>query len=308
MSVKSKNGLTAWISYAAVRSAFCIMQMFPIEWNLRTARLLARFWMFVLPRHRNRAITHLKLAFGEQYTEAQYALMARQCLESWAMSAVEVACLPRIINRFNWSRHVRLADFLDVLDVITRGEGVILVTGHFGPFELVGHFLASLGFDMVAVMRPLDNVHLNRFLVQSRRIHGLKLLDKKGAMKESEAILQRGALLALVGDQDAGRKGMFVDFFGTPASTYKSIGLLAMQTGAPIVVGYARRLGHDAQYEIGATRIIRKSEWEDKDDPLRWITETYTHAIETFVRQAPEQYLWIHRRWKSQPRGSKRAP
>jgi KDO2-lipid IV(A) lauroyltransferase len=154
-------------------------------------------------------------------------------------------------------------------------------------------------------MRPLDNVYLNEFVVKTRRTHGLTLLDKKGAMTAAEGVIRQGSLLAFIGDQDAGRKGLFVDFFGRPASTYKSIGLLAMATGAPIIVGYARRRGNSPRYDIGVQRIIRPEEWERQDDPLRWITETYTSAIESIAREDPEQYLWIHRRWKSKP-GSRR--
>ena len=114
-------------------------------------------------------------------------------------------------------------------------------------------------------------------------------------------------LLAFVGDQDAGRKGIFVDFFGQPASTYKSIGLLAMAVECPIVVGYARRIKRFGRYEVGVQRVIQPHDWQTKADPLRWITQEYTRAIEEFVREAPEQYLWIHRRWKSQPRARRKA-
>ncbi|MGB2984802.1 MAG: lysophospholipid acyltransferase family protein, partial [Phycisphaerae bacterium] len=187
--------------------------------------------------------------------------------------------------------------------VFLSGRGVILVTGHYGTFEVTGHLLAALGFDVAAIMRPLDNVYLNRFVVHSRRTHGLALLDTKGAMGGAEEILKEGKLLAFIGDQDAGRKGLFVDFFGQPASTYKSIGLLAMSSRCPIVVGYARRRGNVAQYDVGVQRIIYPYEWEPQDDPLRWITQAYTTAIEEMVCEAPDQYLWIHRRWKSKPRG-----
>ena len=183
-----------------------------------------------------------------------------------------------------------------------EGKSLILVTGHYGSFELMGHVLACLGLDVAAVMRPLDNVYLNRFVVQSRRTHGLTLLDKKGAMYRARNLLAGGSLLAFIADQDAGRKGIFVGFFGQPASTYKSIGLLAMTTQSPIVVGYTRRRGNGAQYDVAVQRVIHPHEWADKDDPLTWITQTFTSAMEAFIRVAPEQYLWIHRRWKSQPR------
>jgi KDO2-lipid IV(A) lauroyltransferase len=306
-TMKAKTGPAAWLFYIAVRTVFAIMQIFPIDWNLRTARWLARIWARVMPVHRDRAIAHLTAALGNTHTSSEIRRIADRCLEGVAMFAVEVVCLPRLINAFTWNRYIRLVNLHGALELIHSGRGVILVTGHYGSFEVTGHLLASLGFDVVAIMRPLDNVHLNRFIVRSRRTNGLTLLDKKGATADAEQLLKDGALLAFIGDQDAGRKGLFVDFFGKLASTYKSIALLAMSTGCPIVVGYARRRGHVARYDVGVQRIIYPHEWERQDDPLRWITQTYTAAIEATVRDAPEQYLWIHRRWKSRPRSERRS-
>ena len=223
------------------------------------------------------------------------------------MFAVEVICLPRLINAMTWSRFIELKNFNEALELTVSGRGAILVTGHYGSFEMTGHLLAALGFDLVAVMRPLDNVYLNRFVVRSRRTHGLTLIDKKGATAQAESMLREGRLLGFIGDQDAGRKGIFVNFFGRPASTYKSIGLLAMATRCPIIVGYARRQGDKARYTVGVQRVIHPHEWEDRKDALRWITQTYTSALEDVVREDPEQYLWIHRRWKSTPRATRPA-
>jgi KDO2-lipid IV(A) lauroyltransferase len=305
--MRAQTGFSAFLVYLGIRAVFAMLEVFPIHWNLRTARMLARLWPFLMPRHRDRAIAHLRLAYGNELSDRETRRIANRCLENAAMFAVEAVCLPRLINAFTWSRYIELEDFDDALRVILAGQGAILVTGHYGSFEISGHLLAALGQDTVAVMRPLDNAYLNSFIVRSRRRHGLRLLDKKGASAQAQAMLEDGYLLGFIGDQDAGRKGIFVDFFGQPASAYKSIGLLAMVTRRPIIVGYARRLGTIARYAVGVSRIIKPDEWENRDDPLRWITQTYTAAIEKMVREAPEQYLWIHRRWKSQPRNAPRS-
>lgn len=304
---KRNRGPVAWLVYLAVRGILTIMQAFPLTWNLQTARVLARIWALVMPRHRDRAVQHLRDSFSGQLSPKEIDRLADRCLESVTMFAVETMCLPRLVGQFTWPHYIQLRNFEPFLQRLLRGEGMILVTGHFGSFELIGHLLACLGLRIHAVMRPLDNVYLNRYLVTTRRLHGLNLLDKKGATAEAEAILRGGGLLGFIGDQDAGSKGLFVDFFGRPASTYKSIGLLAMAGHCPIVVGYARRLGSRARYEVAVQRIIEPGEWADHDDPLGWITQAYTSAIEEAVRQAPEQYLWIHRRWKSQVRKAKAA-
>lgn len=297
-----RTGPQAWIQCQAVRLAIAIMQIFPIEWNLRTARVLARLWILITPRHRDRAIQHLAASYGDTLSAKEINRLADRSLEGVVMFAVEVMCLPRLITRSTWSRRVTAVNFQELLRLVIEGRGLIMVTGHFGSFELIGHVLASFKFPVAAVMRPLDNAYLNKFLVTTRKLNGLTLFDKKGVIGSAESFIESGGLLGFIGDQDAGRKGLFVEFFGRPASTYKSIGLLAMRLNRPIVVGYARRVGHQAQYEVGVQRIIRPEEWETKDDPLRWVTQEYTSAIEAMVRRNPEQYLWIHRRWKSRPR------
>ena len=118
-------------------------------------------------------------------------------------------------------------------------------------------------------------------------------------------ILKQGSLLGFIADQDAGRKGAFVDFFGRKASTYKSIALLAMQFDLPVIVGYCRRVDNKYKFKVAVNRVITPDQWADKDNPMLWITQEYTKAIEDFIREVPEQYWWIHRRWKNRPKNER---
>jgi len=301
--MKQERGLGAWLGYAAARVIAAIICCFPINWNLATARLFARIWWRIVRKHRERAIAHVRLAMGEELSDDEIERIARRSLQQLAMFAVEFLQVPRLINEWDWNRHIRLHNMSDAIKLVLDDRGAILLTGHFGNWELAGYLLAVFGVEISAIMRPLDNVYLNDYVVRLRRQKGLKLIDKRGAVSDAEQIIQRGGIVGFIADQNAGRKGLFVDFFGVKASTYKSIGLLAMTADAPIIIGYAHRLNNKFNYEVGVERIIAPDEWRDQDDPLRWITQEYTSAIEASVRRAPEQYLWIHRRWKSRPKG-----
>lgn len=298
--MKERRGMTAWAQYALFRIVSALLNLFPINLNLKTARLLSRGWRLLMPRHRERAIRHLEMAMGNALTPEQRARIADECLAHWTMFAVELLCAPRLISRATWHHYLTPRDLHEPLRMALSGRGAIIITGHYGNWELLGHLIACFGLPIAAVMRPLDNVYLNDYLVRNRATHGLKLLNKSGATAQAEALLRQGYLVGFIADQDAGRKGLFVNFFGRPASTYKSIGLLAMHTRVPIIVGYARRTGSTFHYEVVAKRIIHPEEWESQPDPLRWITQTYTEQIEIIARCDPTQYLWIHRRWKSQ--------
>jgi KDO2-lipid IV(A) lauroyltransferase len=306
--MKSKDGPRAWMVYALARCVLALLHCFPVNWNLATARLFANIWWVLIPRHRNRAIGHVRLALGDEASADEVRRIAKHSLKQLAMFAIDFAFVPHLVDEYSWKRYVRLHNMSDALGVLLEEKGALLLTGHFGNWELAGYLLAMFGFDVTAIMRPLDNIYLNRYVVKMRERKGLELVDKKGATKFAEEILRRGGSLGFIADQNAGHKGQFVDFFGVPASTYKSIGLLAMMHEVPIIVGYATRIGNRFQYEVGVERIIMPSEWKSQVKPLPWITQEYTRAIEASIRRAPEQYLWIHRRWKSRPRRETNPP
>jgi Kdo2-lipid IVA lauroyltransferase/acyltransferase len=299
---RPQNRARQWLTYVVIRVATMIFQMFPIDANLRTARWIGWIWFRMIPRHRQRAREHLRLAYGSQLSHADCERIALQSMQQMVMMAMEALFTPRLVNEWTWSRYIRLRGMERAADVLLRRRGAILLTGHYGNWELLGFVLATFGFPLTAVMRPLDNPYLNDFLMAVRVKRGLQLLYKKGATKSAGDILSSGGILGFIADQNAGHKGHFVDFFGQPASTYKSIGLLAMEYNVPILAGYSRRISDRFEYECGVSRIILPEEWEGRDDKLHWITQEYTRAIEDSIRQAPEQYLWMHRRWKSQPK------
>ena len=250
--MKARTGPNAFLTYVVIRTVIALAQIPPIRWSLRAAPLLARGWIRLTRRHLDRAIENLEASFGSTYSRREIERIAERCLAHWVMFAMEVSWAPRLLSPMTWPRYIELEDFDEALNLLLDEKGAILITGHYGQFEMTAYLLACLGFDVVAVMRPLDNDYFNRYVVESRRSHGLQLLDKKGMMEEAPSIVGKGRPLGLVADQDAGLRGMFVDFFGRPASTYKSIGLLAMRAKVPIIVGYARRVGTEFRYRIGA--------------------------------------------------------
>jgi KDO2-lipid IV(A) lauroyltransferase len=178
-----------------------------------------------------------------------------------------------------------------------------MLTGHYGNFEILGYVLATLGFEATSIARPLDNPYINEWLMGVRERKGQRIIGKKGATTEVTDVLERRGTVCFIADQNAGSKGIFVDFFGRKASTYKSIGLLAMQYEVPVVIGYARRRAEPFRFHIGVQDIIYPADWRAQDDPLKYITQRYTKALEDVVRVDPRQYWWVHRRWKTRPKG-----
>jgi KDO2-lipid IV(A) lauroyltransferase len=221
------------------------------------------------------------------------------------MLAVDVIFTPRLVKKNNWRQYSRFKNTERAKWMSKEGKGLIFVGAHYGNFEIVGYMMGLFGFNVYSIARPLDNPYISNYLYGVRERVGQKIIDKKGAAEMFDKVASSGATLCFIADQDAGEKGIFVDFFGRKASTYKSIGLLALTNNIPIVVGYARRIDDRFFFEIGVTRIIMPEEWANKKDPLLWVTAEYTKAIEEFVREDPTQYWWLHRRWKHRPKGER---
>ena len=305
MSKKRKHGKKAhpmldYLVYVLIRVITIFVQTTSIDTSVRIARHLGAGLYLIYHRGRQRAIENLRVSFPDK-DQAWLERTARHSFEHIAMLAFDVLWTTRLIRSSTWHRYIKLGDISEVLHLILQDHGIIMVTGHYGNFEISGYVLATFGLQNYSIARPIDNPYINKYLLGVRQRQGQIIIDKKGATDSMLQILDSGAMLSFIADQNAGRKGVFVDFFGRKASTYKSIGLLAMQYNLPIVVGYCRRIDNRFRFEIGMTRIIKPADWQDKDNPLHWITAQYTAAIEEFVRQCPEQYWWVHRRWKTRP-------
>lgn len=291
-----------YLEYAAVRIWTVLLCCFSIDVNLKFARLLGNLWWLGIAKNRRRAMDHLRQALGDRFPEDRLREIGRRSFEHWAqVYLVELALTPALITPRTWARYVTLYELAPALRELLKTRGVIMLTAHFGNFELLGFVLAKLGLPMTALMRPLDNPLLNDFLLESREAGGIHLLYKKGATQSADNVVAGGGTLSFIADQDAGRKAVFSDFFGRKASWYKSIGLLAIHRRVPILVGCAVRERPGLHYGIHVERIIQPEEWESQPQPLQWITDAFAGALETGIRRHPEQYLWIHRRWKSRP-------
>jgi KDO2-lipid IV(A) lauroyltransferase len=287
--------------YLLVRFLVCILQSLSLEMGRACARGLAWLAYRIDRRHRQVALDNLRQAFPGRYTEYQLDALVRDVYRHFCNVLIEILHLPRKLRPHNWRHYIELPDGRAVVEGLLSGRPVLVVTGHYGNWEMAGYALAMFGFRSYAVARPLDNPHLDRFLRQFRERTGQQLLAKKGELDRMESILQAGGIICTLADQDAGQRGLFVDFFGRPASTHKAIALLAMEHRANLVVAGARKVGEPLRYAIHATDVVRPADYDDPATTVRSLTQRFTTALERLVRLDPRQYFWLHRRWKHQP-------
>ena len=252
-------------------------------------------------------MTAPQTAFGDRYTPAERDEIVRGVYEHFCMMLMEILHIPRKLHPTTWRDRITLVGQEAVLDRLVSGGPMILLSGHFGNWEMAGYLFGVFGFPPNSVARTLDNPYLDDFLRRFRERTGQKMIPKNGGYDQMLEVLRDGGILSFLADQDAGQRGLYVDFFGRPASTHKAIALLAIEHQAPVVVGYARRIGPGFRYEVGCDAIIEPHEWSGQADDVRLLTQRYTTSLENVIRRSPEQYLWLHRRWKNQPKARARA-
>jgi Kdo2-lipid IVA lauroyltransferase/acyltransferase len=299
---KPRSGTADYAVYLVARVILCIVQMLTLPASRCLAGLLAWLAYRVDKRHRLVADDNLRRAFGDLYDARARDRMVRAVYQHFCLILVEIAHLPRKFHSDTWRRYLTLENGAAIVEGLLTDRPLLLVTGHFGNWEMGGYLLGLLGFSTHAIARKLDNPYLNDFFLHRfRQRTGQTILYKDGDFERIQSVLAGGGAIATLGDQDAGARGQFVDFFGRPASTHKAIALLALEYNATMVVIGSPRLGGPMRYKIVAEEVIRPEEYAGRPDAVRAITQRFTTALERLARQWPEQYFWLHRRWKHEP-------
>ena len=211
---------------------------------------------------------------------------------------LEVAHAPRKIHETNWRDYITLHDAKRLVRLLLSERPTLVITAHFGNFEVAGVVLGILGFPTYTVARTLDNPYLDRFLNRFRSLSGQHMIPKNGGYDQIVEVLARGGTMTFLADQYAGPKGCWVEFFGRPASAHKAIALLALDNDAPVAVCSARRIGRPLHLELNTAATLDPRDAGDAVGSIRDLTQWYTGHLEETIRRAPDQYWWLHRRWK----------
>src|SRR5262249_6691705 len=302
---KPRSTLADFSVYLVIRLFVCIIQSLSFSTALAFARGLAWLAFRIDRRHRQVALDNLDKAFPNRYTLAQREELVYDVYRHFCSVLIEIMHMPRRLNVFNWKNHLELPEGQRIVECLLSGRPLLVVTGHFGNWEMAGYCLGLLGFPTHAIARPLDNPFLDDFVRRFREATGQKILAKHGDFASIQGVLDKGGVLATLGDQDAGQRGLFVDFFGRAASTHKAVRLLAREHHGPMIVtGTARK---DGVYHVMVADVIFPEEYEGRTNAVKELTQRFSTALEGLIRRHPEQYFWLHRRWKHQPARRKTA-
>ena len=273
------------------------------------ARVVARgiacfvYWMF--GRLRRVGQRNLELALPNLSPESRAGILRSVYLHlGWQL--VEFCRMPRYTpaNTRNWLRTEGLEHYLAAR---AKGKGVLIVTGHLGAWELSSFYHSMMGHPMGIVIRRLDNRKLDAFVNGIRCMHGNHVLHKDDFGRGLLTAMHKGGTVGILMDTNmTPPQGVFVDYFGIPACTATGLAHVARKTGAAALPGFMLWDPAIRQYVLRFGEEIEIPHTDDVAADILEGTQRCTNAIETWVRRAPEQWLWIHRRWKTRPPGEPR--
>lgn len=277
---------------------FLLSRVVPITFGYCLCIVLGVFAYNTMSKYRRIAMDNLSIAFGNELMLIKRKYICRNMFINMMKSLYEFIQLPRlsaneIISMVN-------LDSTRIRECLTLGHGVIILTAHLGNWELLAARLVAEGFKLTVIGKDLRDEWLSRLMIGFRESTGVRNVRKgKGLFKPIAGVLERNEMIGLLADQNAGTDGCFVSFFGKPASTFSGPAVFAAETGAAILPTFCIRQKDNSHKVIFHDPIFISSSPEV--EKLYECIQKYTNCIEKAVKEYPEQWLWLHKRWKTRP-------
>ena len=300
--MRHRSRLRDAIEYGLAVAALSSLAYTPLAVSNLLARWYARLLDLALPRLRRVAMANLAMALPDMGLR-EHARIADGVYLSIARLLVSFARFPQI-DRDNVGQWIRYEGFEHFEQARRRGKGVLFATAHLGNWELSAFAHALLSAPMYVVVRPLDNPLIDRLVARRRTMSGNRLIEKKDFARGILQALAANEAVGILIDQNASLEtGVFVDFFGIPACTASGLARIALRTDAAVVPGFTIWDESLRKYRLRFDPALELVRTGDLEADIVSNTQKFTKVIEDYVRKYPEQWLWVHRRWKTRPPG-----
>lgn len=291
------------LEYALVWPLIQTLEWSPLPVARSLASLLAQTAYRLTPGWRRIGLRNLEIAFPNA-APAERARILRASYRNMGRVLLALARLPRL-NPDNIGDWIRYEGFEHYRQAIEAGRGAIFLTAHLGCWELSSAGHALHGHPMHVMVRPLDNPYLDRLVERRRTLFGNRTIRKQNAAKAVLKALRANEAVGILADQNAaGDDGVFVEVFGVPASATSGVARLAARSGAAVIPGFALWNPHERGCVLKFYAPVDTVETGDTDADVLENTRRFQAAIERAVREHPDQWLWVHRRWKRRPPGA----
>ena len=295
-------GVKARIEYSLTKVLLGIFGRMPRTMAYGTGRVVALIGYRLARKQRSTALHNLRMALPE-LSEAERARIVRGVFSNLGRLLAEFSQLPKLTPD-NVSEIVEYEGLENYLEGLRRGRGVLFLTAHVGAWELSSFAHCLYGYPMKFLTRPLDNPLVESLINDIRTISGNQAIDRKGASHEVLKALRNSETVGILIDQNTIRsEGIFADFFGIPAATTPALATFAIRTGAAVVPGYIRWDSERHRHVLSFEPPVELKETGNQQEDIAANTRLFNEILERFVRKFPEEWLWIHKRWKTRPEG-----
>ena len=272
----------------------------PKRWALQIGYTIGLLYYYLVKKRREIALNNLQIAFGSDLTAAQYRQICKASFINVGKTCVEFLRFPKLNAENIWNQ-VTVEGRENLSTALEAGKGAIVFLAHFGNWELLSLVYGALIPDRAkAIAFPLKNDRLNTYLWRHREHLSLKLIPRNRAVRETLRALRNNEAIGFFADQNAGPEGVFVNFLGKPASAARGPAVLALKTGAPLIFSLSIRQPSD-QHHVYISPAVHTEATGDFERDVERYTAQMLKQLETYIHKYPEQWLWLHNRWKTQP-------
>ncbi len=286
------------LEFLALSTVARLLQKLSPETVVKLARAVGRFVYIFIPIRKSVVLQNLQLAFPEK-SERQRKQIARNTYKTFGQTFFEFVRAP-VRTREELRRRVRLHNRHLLKESYETGRGTLLMTGHFGNWEIAACAIVDLGYPLVVIARKQRNRQVDELINYYRRVSGIETVPLGMGVREFLRALRQNKFVAILADQDAHREGVFVDFFNRLSATAPGPAFFALKTGAHIIFTTCV-LNKDDTYDITFEKIDTQDVPTDTQEAIKAITQKHVSKLEEKIRAWPHHWFWMHRRWKTPP-------
>lgn len=272
------------------------LNLFPYRTGIFFGSLIGEIAYLIVPKRKKITLQNLSRCFKDK-DQKNLKKIARSTYRNIGKSLTEYILFPKL----NKKKILNLVEIQgeELFDsALKEKKGAVLVTGHFGSWELMGAALRQKGYPIDFLVGEQHNLLVDNLMNQHREMMGIGIIKMGVATRGVIKALRKNRFIAMLSDQDAGRDGTIVNFFGYPASTPRGPAAFCLKTDAPMIMGFIIRLDNKKQ-KIIFQKIEKEEKTGDKEKDINRLTQAYTSLLEDYVKKYPDHWYWLHRRWKS---------
>ncbi len=277
-----------------------VLQIIPWSWSRALFARLGLLAYYVLGNERKKTLRHLRIAYGTEKTDRELKSMAKEVFINLGRSVAELAVKLRINDKERFFKNVKVTGEEHLKRALVRGKGIINIVPHLGCWEALAKAFILLGVPAGAVGKPLGNEKLNDLVMRERQRMDFTLLPRGSTYSTILKFLRDNHSLGMLIDQDTSVKGVFVDFFGKPAYTPIGAAMLALDAD-PVVVTVAYVYEGKGMYHLIVGEPMEIIRTGNREEELQLNTERFHASAEELIKKYPDQWVWMHERWKTTP-------